>query len=391
MKLGFYYHVPVYIVGNQIKVPSYLGVFIKALSDNVDTLYLFMHVLVQDNENYCDYILNQKKIILIPLGFKKPAWHRFLFPYISLKKIENEVKNCDYLIVRAPSPLAPAFYKYFKTKTKIVYLVVGDYVKGVKYINQSWLRKFAIKWLSYRNDYQLSKVLKKTITLVNSSELYNKYTKKVKNLYEVKTTTISEIDFFFREDTCPTHTINLLYTGRFDIAKGLMEMIDATAMLVKKNYDIYLNMVGWEDNVEKLIEKLIIEKAKQYHIENRVIFHGKKSVGDELNTFYRSADIYVIPSYHEGFPRTIWEAMANSTPVIATQVGSIPYYLNDNENVLLIPPKQVAEIVKAIELLISNSDLRKKIIKNAFELVKENTLEFQTQKIIHLIKNNTYE
>lgn len=391
MTLGFYYHIPVLADGQTIRIPSFLGVFIDELAKNVDKLYLYMHFIQFDQDNYCNYTLKNKNIEWVNLGLKKPAWHRFLFPYNTLQLIDYHISNCDFLIVRAPSPLAPAFYKYYSKQTKIVYLVVGDYVKGVEYLNQSWLRKFAIKWLSYRNDYQLSKVLKKTKTLVNSSELYYKYNKKVKNLYEIKTTTISEKDFFFREDTCLTPTINLLYTGRFDIAKGLMELIDATVILIEKNYNIYLNMVGWEDNVEKPIEKLIIEKSKQNHIENRVIFHGKKSVGEELNFFYRSADIYVIPSYHEGFPRTIWEAMANSTPVIATHVGSIPYYLTHNENVLLIPPKQVNEIVTAIELLILNSELRKKIIYNAFELVKENTLEFQTQKIIHMINNNTYE
>jgi glycosyltransferase involved in cell wall biosynthesis len=387
MNLGFYYHVPVFIEGNNIKIPSYLGVFVDSLAENVENLFLFMHQLEHDYDKHCDYTLKNKNIILSSLGEKKPAWHRFLFPNITLKQIEQEIEVCDYFIVRSPSPLAPAFYNHFKNKTQLVYLVVGDYVKGVNHLEQFWVRKLAIKILSVRNDYQLTKVLAKTKTLVNSLELFNKYKPFVQNLFEVRTTTISKNDFYFRENTCLNSKINLLYTGRFDLAKGLIELVESVALLVKKKYDIQLNLVGWDESSKKTTEKLILKKAIQLNIVDRIIFLGKKSVGKELNKYYRNADIYVIPSYHEGFPRTIWEAMANSLPVITTNVGSIPFYLTNNVNSILINPKNVVEIEKAIEFIIHNDDIRKIIIKNANELVTQNTLEFQAKKIIGIIKN----
>ncbi|MCO1498175.1 glycosyltransferase, partial [Limosilactobacillus reuteri] len=91
----------------------------------------------------------------------------------------------------------------------------------------------------------------------------------------------------------------------------------AVAILSNK-YKIIIDIVGWEEQGSFSYEKALKQIAIENGIGEKIIFHGKKEIGPELNTYYRNADIYAIPSYHEGFPRTIWEAMANSLPVIAT-------------------------------------------------------------------------
>ena len=179
----------------------------------------------------------------------------------------------------------------------------------------------------------------------------------------------------------------MLYTGRIDVAKGLLELVEATSILIKENYRLVLNIVGWEqDNVARLVENKMIALAKNLGIEKQLIFHGRKTVGPELNKMYQQADVYVIPSYHEGFPRTIWEAMANSLPVIATKVGGIPSYLTHEKNAILIETKSVNEIVIGIKRMVSDSMLRKNIIVEGFELAKLNTLEVQTEKMISIVK-----
>jgi len=113
----------------------------------------------------------------------------------------------------------------------------------------------------------------------------------------------------------------------------------------------------------------------------KVVFHGKKKVGEELFAYYRNADAYVMASLlSEGFPRTIWEAMASSTPVIATPVGSISHYLKHGENALLVKP-EVADITDKIRQLAESPELRKKIIVNGLITVGESTLEFQSKKM----------
>ena len=135
----------------------------------------------------------------------------------------------------------------------------------------------------------------------------------------------------------------------------------------------------------------LFEKVKEYSLDEFVQFHGRKKIGVELNRMYFNSDIYIIPSFHEGFPRTIWEAMGQSTPVIATKVGGIPFLLDDKENSLLIEPKIVNEIVDAVESLISDEFLRRKIIINGYEKAKTVTLQNQSKLLISQIKNEINE
>jgi glycosyltransferase involved in cell wall biosynthesis len=266
-------------------------------------------------------------------------------------------------------------------------MIVGDYLDGATHLKSSTFRdRLIYQYLKY-NDRNFTRAIKKTSILVNSKGLFEKYKNTAKSIHLIKTTTLSSNDFFTRENTCLNDSIELLYTGRIDVAKGLFELVEATSILIKENYRLVLNIVGWEqDNVARLVENKMIALAKNLGIEKQLIFHGRKTVGPELNKMYQQADLYVIPSYHEGFPRTIWEAMANSLPVIATKVGGIPSYLTHEKNAILIETKSVNEIVIGIKRMVSDSILRKNIIVEGFELAKLNTLEVQTEKMISIVK-----
>ena len=113
-------------------------------------------------------------------------------------------------------------------------------------------------------------------------------------------------------------------------------------------------------------EKLIKEKIEKLNISDYVNLVGKVSHGKKLNNIYRNSDIYIIASYHEGFPRTILESMANSTIVIASSVGAIPIELENDFNVILVEPKNVNSIVDAVCKVVEDLPLRKKIISNAY-------------------------
>ena len=168
----------------------------------------------------------------------------------------------------------------------------------------------------------------------------------------------------------------------------MKELFYAFKELTRNFKNLHLNIVGWEDDLSKPVEKKLRGISQILDISEKVTFHGFKNVGAELNQVYKSSDIYVIPSYHEGFPRTIWEAMANSVPVVSTNVGSIPFFLKDNYSALLIKPKNTEEIVSSVTKLINNSDLRKTLIIEGIKLSKELTLDKQTKKLINILKKS---
>lgn len=373
-----------YDTAGNMQIPSYLGVFIDSLATYVEELCLVMHE--SDGQNTeADYVLQGNNIKWVSLGRKTPAWHRAFFYGRILRESLSKIEDYNVLLVRSPTPLAPYFSK-FTQNVRLVYMIVGDYSEGVKNSKSVGFRGRVINYFLTYNNWLFDRQIKMTDIVVNSSMLYEKYKSRSKSIHQIRTTTLSNRDFYKRHDTCSNDVIQLLYTGRIDPQKGLFELLDATDLLIKNGYNVICNIVGWESGRDEPVKKALIARAKEINIIDKVIFHGRKTVGEELNAAYREGDIYIIPSYHEGFPRTIWEAMANGLPVIATKVGSIPKYL-DQTNSVLIEPKDSQAIYTAIVKVIEQQDFRKNLIKRGQLLSKENTLEQQTKKTISILKH----
>jgi glycosyltransferase involved in cell wall biosynthesis len=91
-------------------------------------------------------------------------------------------------------------------------------------------------------------------------------------------------------------------------------------------------------------------------------------------------------SAFEGFPRTIWEAMASRVPVVATSVGSIPEILENGRHGLIVSPRSPEELEDAIARIIADEDLRRKIIDNGYRLAEGNTLEVRATELIDHIE-----
>jgi glycosyltransferase involved in cell wall biosynthesis len=387
VNLGFYYHITIAKKQGKVWMPSYLGLFLDSLASQVGTLTVFMHEAKEGAEkNACNYALQERNVRWVNLGQKKPAWHRVIFGASQLRQIKAEATACDALLVRAPSPLAPAFFQVFGRETPTAYLLVGDYLAGIKHLRLPLPRKWAIYIMSLYLDRALKKAARHCCILSNSQEILRAFAPFAKETHVVRTTTLQEEDFFEKTDTCQTPPYRVLFVGRFDFAKGLRELLEACAILISKGMPLELHLAGWEENSEKPVTVWLEQRAATLGISQYLLNHGKKNHGEDLNTLYRMADIFVMPSYHEGFPRAIWEALANSLPVIATTVGSIPYNLRDGHNALLIPPKNTNAIAKKIEALIETPALRQSLIVNGLVAARETTLDVQSSKLLEILR-----
>jgi glycosyltransferase involved in cell wall biosynthesis len=94
---------------------------------------------------------------------------------------------------------------------------------------------------------------------------------------------------------------------------------------------------------------------------------------------YRNADIFVLPSHTEGFPKVILEAMANGCPVVSTRVGGIPYTLRSEYDSILISPHDPVALAVAVERLVKDQDLYNRIGLNAYHTIQELTYERQSE------------
>jgi glycosyltransferase involved in cell wall biosynthesis len=384
LRLGFHYHVPALSRNGQIFLPGYLGRFIDSLATHCEKVVCFLHAPLPAERTLMDYPVQSAKVSLIDIGPHASVPRRLLSAGQVARKIHNECHGLDVMLIRGPTPLL-ATVAQGAEGVPLALLLVGDYLPGVNDLPQPRWRKEAIRlwaWWNYRQQLRLAK---RSLTLVNSRLLYEQLRPLVAELHEVRTTTLTAEDFFFREDTCQAPPYHLLFTGRLDRAKGLFEMVEALALLVSEGEDVILDLVGWPAENDTIMTELA-NLAQARKVSDRVIYHGYKKLGPELSAYYEQADIYVIASRSsEGFPRSIWEAMAYSLPVVATRVGSIPFFLNDRENALLIPPQNAGELARAIERIITEPSLRRRLISGAFSVAKENTLEKRTRELVENI------
>ncbi len=79
---------------------------------------------------------------------------------------------------------------------------------------------------------------------------------------------------------------------------------------------------------------------------------------EEIFRLYREADVFVLPTWREGFPNVVIEAMAAGLPVVATPVGAIPEAIEDGRSGLLVPVRDAASLEAALRRLIDDPALR---------------------------------
>jgi glycosyltransferase involved in cell wall biosynthesis len=372
MRLGFHYHIPAELRGGVIHMPSYLGRFIEGLAEVCDRVICFQHTPRTVQRAEMDFEIQKHNVELVSIGEHCSVPRRMLHTGSFTAPLRARLHTLDALLVRGPSPLLPAFVKAAGDLPTAL-LLVGSYVDGVDDLPQPRWRKELIRAWFHLNEMQQDKAAARSLTFVNSRRLYERYAGRMKNLVETRTTTLSADDFFVRGDTCESRRVRLLYTGRYDRSKGMTEMVHALAQLVQEGHDVTLDLVGWDDGGSGVIAELMA-LARRLDVEDRLTDHGRKPVGPALFAHYRSADVYVIASKaNEGFPRTIWEAMANSLPVVATSVGSIPHFVGSVAE--LARPSDAASLAAAIARVITDGALRRERIRAGLEIARANTLE----------------
>lgn len=142
-------------------------------------------------------------------------------------------------------------------------------------------------------------------------------------------------------------TPRLIYLGSINKEKGIIELLTALNQI---RLDFELDVCG------TIIEPAITHDFNNLmkSLGNKATYHGyiNKIEKEEL---LKNADILILPSYREGMPISILEAMATSCGIITTPVGAIPEILNNN-NAELIPPRDVLALKVAIERLLTNID-----------------------------------
>jgi glycosyltransferase involved in cell wall biosynthesis len=147
----------------------------------------------------------------------------------------------------------------------------------------------------------------------------------------------------------------ILCVGRLTPAKGQHLLIDAVEQLLQQGWRVRLRIVGGG-----IDEASLKRRAAQMQCPEAVIFEGAVNQ-DHIRTLYAQADMFCIPSFAEGIPVVLMEAMAMGIPCVTTQIAGIPELIRDGVDGLLVAASDVDGLVEALAKLMSDPELRQRI------------------------------
>lgn len=157
----------------------------------------------------------------------------------------------------------------------------------------------------------------------------------------------------------------IISVGRLSSEKGQVVLVQACKLLADRGVDVRLTLIG-----SGPLESTIREEIVRSGMEEVVQLPGEKRA-DEVRRELEHSDIFCLPSFAEGLPISIMEAMAVGVPVIASAISGIPELVVNKETGLTVPPGNAEELANAIELLLKDDEARKAMIAAARERVEE--------------------
>lgn len=147
----------------------------------------------------------------------------------------------------------------------------------------------------------------------------------------------------------------LLYVGRLAVEKGLPVVLESLTQLTSQYPDLLLTVVG--DGSDRA---LLEARTRKMGLEKHVDFVGYQSQA-AVREFLRKTDIFVLPSFAEGIPVVLMEAMATGVPVVATQIAGISELVKSGENGYLVSPGDSDALSGAISKLVVDADHRNQL------------------------------
>lgn len=171
----------------------------------------------------------------------------------------------------------------------------------------------------------------------------------------------------------------IVFVGNIIKEKGIVELIEAFIKVKQHHSTTRLDIIGKINSANFYDELQAIIKHNKI---TDVYFHDAIEQ-TEVAKWMSAAEVFVLPSYMEGFGLVAVEAMSCHTPVVATNVGGLSYLAKDN-CALLVEPENADQLFLGISNILSNRELYKELVINAENRAQENDEDYILDKLIAL-------
>ncbi len=158
----------------------------------------------------------------------------------------------------------------------------------------------------------------------------------------------------------------VLYFGRLNPTKGSEKFAEAAINLTKSGRaeDISFVWVGPDEGMASKVQEMIKPYSNMHYLGP---IRGKENVAE----MYQASNVYIIPSYREGLPLTLFEAMASGLPIIASPVNGIPYEMSEPENGIFVDYGDIEKMEVSILRILEEKKLAEKMSLNNIKKSKD--------------------
>jgi glycosyltransferase involved in cell wall biosynthesis len=181
---------------------------------------------------------------------------------------------------------------------------------------------------------------------------------------------VDEVLLSIRHEWCPSSVLRLLFIGSLIQRKGVDVLLRALT-LMQTNGSLRLSIAG-----EGIEGSFLREMVRSYDLTEIVSFLGVVSP-DNLPVLLKNHDVLVLPSYSEGRPNVILEAMAAGLPVIASAIPGVDELVIDGTTGLLFSAGDIAGLSRCISVLRCNPDLLENMGTNGRKMIMKRELLWQ--------------
>lgn len=171
--------------------------------------------------------------------------------------------------------------------------------------------------------------------------------------------------------------VNIMFMGWLEPEKGVRELLES-----------FLSLHAWKDNVKlSILGRGSLEHEARHFVSmnklnHRVEFFGWVQEKHDIASIMRAQDIFVLPSWFEGFPNAAIEAMGAGLSTVLTDVGTVSDFFSNGSEALIIKPRSKIDLTNALKRLSTDKKLRQKLGRNGFKRVSN---EFAVEPAINTL------
>ena len=194
---------------------------------------------------------------------------------------------------------------------------------------------------------------------------------------------LEEFDSYKFEPSASDKEKTVLFVGRLTPVKGLYTLLRAISLVLNESTNYQVLIVG-EGPLKEDLAKFIFKNNLQKHV-----YLVGVQTGRDLIKLYKTSNVVVLSSYHEGCPVSILEAWAAGLPIVATNVGGTKEIVEHRKNGLLVPPGDPKALAKGLIKILTDEELARLLGANGRILVeKEYNWKIMVNKILAVYQDS---